>query len=200
VTTATKMQDSDKDLIRSITLDDRKAFKMLYEKYWDVLIKHAYARIQNVSAAEDLVQDIFLDIWKNRKVLNIHHNVRNYLFTAVKYQVYRVLDQKFTTCALDDESVCDTVVTNGSHILEFDELYHRIEVIVDRLPESQKAIFKLSRYQHLSTKEIASMLNLAPQTVNNKIHQSLVYLRAELKHFILTFIFFTLIFVDTNYW
>ncbi|WP_158857996.1 RNA polymerase sigma-70 factor [Lunatibacter salilacus] len=179
------MQDSDKNLLRLIALDDMKAFRTLYDKYWEVLIKHAYARLHDVSEAEDLVQDVFLDIWKNRKVLNIHHAVRNYLFTAVKYKVFRVLDHKYTVCELNPNGEFDGDTVNGSHILEFEELYHRIEVIVDSLPERQKVVFKLSRYNHLSTKEIAAELHLAPQTVHNRIHQSLVYLRAELKHFIL---------------
>jgi RNA polymerase sigma-70 factor (ECF subfamily) len=179
------MQDSDKSLLKLIALDDRKAFKMLYDRYWEVLIKHAYARLYDVSEAEDLVQDVFLDIWRNRKVLNIHHEVRNYLFTAVKYKVFRVLDQKYIKCELDKEAEFNMDVQNGFQILEFEELYQRIEVIVDRLPERQRVIFKLSRYKHLSTKEIAAKLQISPQTVHNRIHQSLVYLRAELRHFIL---------------
>lgn len=192
------MQDSDKSLLRLIALDDRKAFKMLYDRYWDVLIKQAFARLRDVSEAEDLVQDIFLDIWKNRKVLNIHHVVRNYLFTAVKYKVFRVLDHKYTVCALDPEMEFKSEAQNGSHILEFEELYQRIEVIVDSLPERQKVIFKLSRYNHLSTKEIAVKLHLAPQTVHNRIHQSLIYLRAELKHFILEVSFIPLAWLILN--
>ncbi|HSI75433.1 MAG TPA: RNA polymerase sigma-70 factor [Lunatimonas sp.] len=179
------MQDSDKSLLRLIALDDRKAFKMLYDRYWEVLIKHAYTRLHDVSEAEDLVQDVFLDIWRNRKVLNIHHEVRNYLFTAVKYKVFRVLDQKYIKCELDNEMEFNIDAQNGFQILEFEELYQRIEVIVDSLPERHRVIFKLSRYKHLSTKEIAAKLQIAPQTVHNRIHQSLVYLRAELKHFIL---------------
>jgi len=192
------MQDSDKSLLRLIALDDRKAFKTLYDRYWDVLIKHAYARLLDESEAEDLVQDIFLDIWKNRKVLNIQHVVRNYLFTAVKYKVFRVLDQKYTTCELSDDMEFDIQLENASQILEFEELYQRIEVIVDSLPERQKVIFKLSRYNHLSTKEIAVKLHLAPQTVHNRIHQSLVYLRAELKHFILEVPFIPLAWLILN--
>lgn len=179
------MQDSDKNLLRLIALDDRKAFKTLYDRYWDALIKHAYARLHDVSEAEDLVQDVFLDIWKNRKVLNIHYEVRNYLFTAIKYKVFRVLDHKFIKCELDNETEFNMGTQNGFQILEFEELYQRIEVIVDSLPERQRVIFKLSRYKHLSTKEIAAKLQIAPQTVHNRIHQSLIYLRAELRHFIL---------------
>jgi RNA polymerase sigma factor (sigma-70 family) len=109
--------------------------------------------------------------------------VKAYLLTAVKYQVYRVIDRRQRSCDLETSGLIDQMM-DETDILSFEEIYHRIEVVVEKLPPRQREIFKLSRFGHLSAQEIAEKLQLSPQTVHNKIHQSLTFIKAELKHFI----------------
>lgn len=177
------MLDSDKELLSLIALDDVQAFQKLYHRYWDQLIKQAYVRLGDMSTCEDLVQDIFVDIWNKRKTISVHSSVKAYLLTAVKYQVYRVIDRRQQSCDLESSGLIDHM-TDDSDVLSFEEIYHRIEVVVEKLPPRQREIFKLSRFGQLSAQEIAEKLQLAPQTVHNKIHQSLTFIKAELKHFI----------------
>ncbi|MCC5936818.1 MAG: RNA polymerase sigma-70 factor [Lunatimonas sp.] len=189
------MLESDRELLSLIASDDVQAFQKLYHRYWDQLIKHAYVRLGDVSTCEDLVQDIFVDIWNKRKAIVVHSNVKAYLLTAVKYQVYRVIDRRQQSCDLESSGLAEHM-QDESDLLSFEELYHRIEVVVEKLPPRQREIFKLSRFGNLSTQEIAEKLQLAPQTVHNKIHQSLTFIKAELKHFIFwwgsTLIFYVL--------
>ncbi|MEX2514362.1 MAG: sigma factor-like helix-turn-helix DNA-binding protein [Cyclobacteriaceae bacterium] len=125
-----------------------------------------------------------MDIWTKRRSLTIQKNLKIYLLTAVKYKVYRIIYKRKLTCHLSNLE--DGVVrTDLPKILEFEELYQKIEVAVEKLPASQKEAFKLSRINQLSTLEIARKLNIAPQTVHNKIHLSLLFIRAELKHYLL---------------
>lgn len=177
------MRESDILLLKAMAADNVKAFETIYNKYWEMLVRQAYAKLGDASEAEDLVQDIFLTIWNNRKSLAVQKNLKFYLLTAVKYKVYRVIYSRKVLCDIAnlDESL---VQTDVSKILEFEELYAKIEVAIDKLPKGQKETFKLSRYNHLSTKEIATKLEIAPQTVHNKIHLSLLFIRAEIKNYL----------------
>lgn len=177
------MLDSDRELLSRIAMDDVQAFQKLYHKYWDPMVKQSYAHLQDMSASEDLVQDIFLYVWNKRKSIAIQSSVKAYLLTAVKYQVYRIIDQRRNSFGIESVDHLKEQESQ-SDVLSFEEVYSRIEVVIEKLPPRQREIFKLSRFGQMSTKEIADKLHLAPQTVNNKIHQSLNFLKAELKHFI----------------
>ncbi|EPR71528.1 RNA polymerase sigma factor [Cyclobacterium qasimii] len=177
------MNNADILLLKGMAKGNVKAFEAIYNKYWDLLVRQAYAKLGDSSEAEDLVQDIFLTIWNNRKELTVQKNLKVYLLTAVKYKVYKVIYKRKELC---DISLIDEVLVQSEvpRILEFEELYEKIEVAIDKLPAGQKETFKLSRYQQLSTKEIAAQLQIAPQTVHNKIHLSLLFIRAEIKNYL----------------
>lgn len=188
------MVDSDRELLSLIAFDDVTAFKKLYHRYWDVLIRQANAKLRDISASEDLVQDLFVELWNKRKTITVHTSVKNYLFTAVKYQVYRIIDEQYRSTNLE-EALVDVCEEERGEVLAFEELYQQIEVVIERLPKRQREIFRLSKFGQLSAREIAQRLNIAPQTVNNKIHQSLSFIKAELKHFILMLILCWFIFL-----
>lgn len=177
------MKDPDILLLKSMAEGNEKAFDAIYNKYWDLLVRQAYAKLGVSSDAEDLVQDIFLMIWNKRQSLVIQKNLKVYLLTAVKYKVFKVIYKRKILC---DISEFEAVLAHSDmpKILEFEELYEKIEVAIDKLPESQKETFKLSRHNQLTTKEIASRLQIAPQTVHNKIHLSLLFIRAEIKNYL----------------
>jgi RNA polymerase sigma-70 factor (ECF subfamily) len=177
------MKDSDVLLLKAMALGNVKAFEAIYNKYWELLVRQAYAKLGDSSEAEDLVQDIFLTLWNNRKSIAIQKDLKVYLLTAVKYKVYRVIYKRKVLC---DIAGLDEVQLKSEtpRILEFEELYEKIEVAIDKLPKGQRETFKLSRINQLSTTEIASKLQIAPQTVHNKIHLSLLFIRTEIKNYL----------------
>lgn len=181
--TLNKMKNADILLLKAMGTGNVKAFEAIYNKYWELLVRQAYVKLGDSSEAEDLVQDIFLTIWNNRKTLTVQKDLKVYLLTAVKYKVYRVIYKRKMLCDID--GIKEVLIQSEvPRILEFEELYEKIEVAIDKLPEGQKETFKLSRYHQLSTKEIATKLQIAPQTVHNKIHLSLLFIRAEIKNYL----------------
>ncbi|MFD2034033.1 RNA polymerase sigma factor [Belliella marina] len=174
------MDFPDDSLLHQIKKGDSKAFETLFDRYYKLLATQAYARIEDWDKSEDIVQDIFADIWLKRAKLNIQSSLRGYLLSAVKYKVYRHIDQSRLTDSLQGHHDINQSISGD--ILAFEELYEELNHLLDSLPSKEQEVFRLSRFHQLSTEEIANKLNIAPQTVHNKMHQTLRFLRSELKH------------------
>ncbi|WP_207436038.1 RNA polymerase sigma factor [Sabulibacter ruber] len=172
---------ADIELIERIKLNDSNAFKEIFDRYWETLYASALKRLKSQDECNDVVQEVFTDIWRRRNELQITGNLSAYLHTAVKYRVFKVLENRRWEQELDTLdnvhlSVCDAT-------LEFNELYGILEVALDQLPEKQQLIFRMSRFEGLKSHEIADALQISRQTVHNSLHKSLTILRAELKDY-----------------
>ncbi|KEO71937.1 RNA polymerase sigma-70 factor [Anditalea andensis] len=183
------MKTSENNLLNVFKNGDRKSFELIFERYWDPLFLHALKKTGHPQEAEDIVQDIFVDLWNNRTRISIHTNIESYLFTAVKYKFYKsVRDQKISIRSIDG---LDLQIENMEGDFELEEAYEKIYHSIEMLPAKCREVFKLSRYDRLSSKEIAEKLGLSPQTVNNRISMSLSIIKDELKDFpLLVCVFF----------
>ncbi|MCH7410437.1 RNA polymerase sigma-70 factor [Belliella sp. DSM 111904] len=177
------MEFSDESLFLLIKKGDVKSFEKLFDKYYNQLVTQAFARVENWNVSEDIVQDIFIDLWQKKEKINIQSSLKGYLLSSVKYKVYRHIDQARITDSLKEHHDLSYAITGD--ILTFEELYEELNHLLDKLPLKEQEVFRLSRFQQLTTMEIAEKLNLAPQTVHNKMYQTLRFLRAELKHHLL---------------
>lgn len=177
---------NEKSLIEKLRLDDINAFKKIYETFWDRLFYSAYIRLNSLEETEDILHDLFLDLWNNRSKINIKKSLSAYLFTSLKYKIFRLYDYKSVR-----EKHKDKISSEESYSLEnnieLDELYDLIEQSVEILPEKCKVVFKLSRFQGLTTKEISEELNISPNTAQNHINKALKILRGKLDKKYFTF-------------
>lgn len=142
------------------------------------MYQSAFAKIGDQAVVEDIIQDVFIDVWQRRASLEIKTGIKAYLLTAVKYQVMRHFDEKSkarTTSSLPEAFYEEDV-------FGFEELYHEIEVAVDMLPLRAQLVFRMSRLEGYSVEEIAEKLKITPQTVHNQLSKSLKIMRGELKH------------------
>lgn len=178
--------NADKILIPSLKKGDEKAFTLLYEKYWEKLYFVAYQHTQSTQDSEDLIHEVFIDLWKNRKKLEIRNAISSYIFTALKYKVFRLYDSKAVrkkyANRIINEGVKHLNVTERD--LSFNELFLLIEQEIEKLPEKCKVIFKMRRLEHLSIEEVAEKLNISPNTVNNQITKASKVLKINLKEYL----------------
>ncbi|WP_317173490.1 RNA polymerase sigma factor [Echinicola arenosa] len=175
------MYPSDKELLSKVNQGCRNAFRQIYEAHWESLYQAAYARLLDQVMVEDLVQEIFIDLWNRRESLELHSTLKAYLHTAVKYQVLKKLDAQRIKREL--EIADQDVLYYQEDVLGFQDLYQELEVALEKLPEKSRLIFTMSRFEGLSTDEIAQKLNLSPQTIHNRMSQSLSLIRTELKEY-----------------
>lgn len=176
---------SDEQLLSLIRQDNRLAFAQLYNKYWTRLYQSAYAILGERPASEDVIQQVMVDLWTRRQSSHIL-SLEAYLYGAVRYQVLKIIRSgkvrqqvfaRIQQLSLDHHPASPT----EDRLLE-NELLHLIDDCVTKLPPMCRQIFHLSRYEHLSTKDIASRLGITPKTVENQLTIALRRLRTVVGH------------------
>ncbi|TCD26528.1 sigma-70 family RNA polymerase sigma factor [Pedobacter psychrodurus] len=176
---------SDSNLFELIKASNHLAYTSIIDKYWEELFRHIYPKIKNSEDAKDIVQDIFLSLWKNR--LNISLNEKDslapYLFRSAKYAVINYFSRPGITIA--DEQKLSAALNAPSETktddkLLINELQNLLEREVNQLPERLQLPYRLSREQDLSIREIAKKLSLSEQTVKNNISAALSAIRFKL--------------------
>ena len=135
------------------------------------------------SAAEELVQEIFVGIWQKRELLNNVSHPDAYFITAVYRKVYR----HYRKLALNRKISRVAAASPGSgHVTEetvlMQESQRLINEAIEKLPQQQQLVFRLSRHDGLSREEIAEQLHISPNTVRNHLADAIKFIRAYLKN------------------
>lgn len=174
------------ELLQLLTKSNSQAFEEIFNRYWKRLFSYAYKIYNEEKVCEDIVQEVFISLWKNKKT-NIL-NLEAYLFKAVKYKIAsHIRDLKFTNEQLD---ILQQLPANISNNLEYQELETKIFEEIEKLPPKCKKVFKLSRLENKSNQEIAQTLNLSIRTVETHISNALKYLRNQLPVLEIGIVFF----------
>jgi RNA polymerase sigma-70 factor (family 1) len=174
---------TDEELYCMVKTGDRKAFNLLYDRYWEVVYKKAFSYLHDADAAGEIVNDIFLNIWLKRDKLNII-TFKNYLTTAARYRVYNHLHTKKKNALMyveDYDTLNVRSFSSQEESFSASEIYHRISRLLENLPKRCKEIFLLSRMDHLSNSEIAVKLDVSKRTVENQISKAVKHLRNNLR-------------------
>lgn len=167
-------------LLRSTHAEGHAAFTEIYNRYWQMAYRSAYNILDDEEACMDVLQDVFVWLWKNHEGQNIN-SIKAYLLTAVKFKMLNVIRQgklkeKAYTIALPDEADPADLQSD----LEVKELMRMIDDFTDKLPSQAQQIFRLSRYEQLSNKEIAIKMGLSEKTVKNQLNISLKKLKTTM--------------------
>jgi RNA polymerase sigma-70 factor (ECF subfamily) len=174
----------DEHLFSLLKNDDERAFTELYERYWKKLLVRANILLNSREDAEELVHDIFVSLWNKRDTLVILHSFHTYIAAMLQYGCFKILAKRRhlrikKTAGADP----DPVDFSTQQWLDFNDLRNEMEMAVNRLPDKCRLIFRLSREEHLSDKEIARRLDLSVNTVRTQMHRALQRLRASLSTF-----------------
>lgn len=173
---------SDNELIELLRDESRQAFSEIYSRYWKKLFVVAANKSGSAEEAEEIVQDIFISLWNRRQSIEITTSLNAYLAVSVKYRVIKLLarrsqENKYTNHSL---SFASEAVNSTEDWLEFEELRSRLEVLVANLPEKCRMVYKSSREDGLSQKQIAEAYGISEKTVEAHIGKALKALRTGL--------------------
>lgn len=172
----------DASLLELMKNDDQEAFTTIYNKYWYPLMQHVMKAVRIYSEAEDIVQEIFVSIWKNRARLEIRAALSTYLFNSGRYMAIRNIEKNITRSNYL-QRLSDQIDNGGAPspetLLHMRELEESIEQAIESLPEKMKEIFNLSRKQQLSYREIAAQLGISEETVKKQVSNALHRLRIQ---------------------
>ncbi len=163
-----------------LMVNSPKEFEALYNEYWEVLYSAAYLRTKDQAITEDIIQEIFIDLWQRKAEIEIKTSLKAYLLTAVKYKVIKHIS-KAEIHVRNLEGQHDLALADND-LMEFEDLYDALEIAMDKLSPRCQLIFRMSRIEGFSTEEISSRLNISTQTVHNQLSKSLGIVRNEMKH------------------
>ncbi|WP_270087598.1 RNA polymerase sigma factor [Sphingobacterium sp. SYP-B4668] len=176
---------SDKELFVELNRDNTLAFSVLFDRYSDVLFRFIFKRTGSVSDSQDILQEVFLSVWNKRTKIEVGESLYPYLFRASKYEVidWLVRNDKRSKCMERlvvghyPEPFCST----SEEELMAKELETLLAHEVDSMPLTMQSVFKLSRVEDMSIKEIAAQLSISEQTVKNNISLAISRLRLLVK-------------------
>lgn len=172
-------QTDDILLLKLIKRGDQIAFQHLFYEYVDSLERFIMYYIHDREKAQELVLDIFTYVWEHRETLEIRLTMKAYLFQSAKNKAFTYIRDKKTSFYIEDMSFSDAG-KNDDYQVELDELNSLIQEAVTLLPAKCKEIFKKSREDNLTNKEIANSLNISEKTVEGQITIALKKIKAFL--------------------
>jgi RNA polymerase sigma-70 factor (ECF subfamily) len=176
--------DAETFVRKLIAVDPQRGLEMLFRWYYKPLCSHAARFVHSKAIAEDIVADVFYQFWIRQTYRQITGCYRSYLFAVVRHRAYAHLRAELnrTQVEVTDDLAVFTSAPNPEQILQYDELYLRIEkAIVEISPQSRKA-FLMSRLEGKKYQEIAEEMNITQKAVEAHISKALRRLRAVLKY------------------
>ncbi|WP_236973842.1 RNA polymerase sigma factor [Membranihabitans maritimus] len=153
----------------------------IIEKYYSRVYAFALTHVKSETIAEDLTQDIFLQLVKKESHLQNIEDLEAYIFTATRYATYHYFKKIRRNEVLKEEmlnSMKNQLAQDEDHLLVSD-LEKKFHDIIYTLPERQREIFQLSREKGLTHNEIAKKLQISPSTVKNHMVKALKTLRHQ---------------------
>lgn len=181
------------ELFLRLRTGDRHAYEEIYRLYCKELLQTAYRKTRDRVVAEDLVQNIFISIWDKRETLHVRDGW-SYLCGALKFSIINyVRSQVIENKYLDFSKSRFSETEQSSDKAELQDLSSVIERGLSSLPDKTQKIFRLSRYEHLSTKNISASMNISEKTVEYHITRSLKWMKEYISNnYIFLIIFFFL--------
>lgn len=169
---------TDEQLFSLLQEGDEAAFTEVYRRYWKLLFSVATNKTGMLADAEEIVQDIFADLWKRRADISIRSTLKQYLAGAVKFQVFAYYDKQQRQRDFQQQAA-----TGGWQEPECDYNALKAQILqaTAQLPERCRLVYELSRNEGLSHKEIAQTLGISEKTVENQITKALKHLHSALR-------------------
>ena len=172
---------SDQELAALLRSGDTAAFKTIYKKYWDKLLVVAGKRLGDLQEAEEVLQDIFLNLWLKRADFQLRISFDNYFAVAVKFQIINRLAKRSRESIRNKAFAEGRIEVAEPVAVQFDLvlLKQQLNDTIETLPRKCQLVFKMSREQELSNKEIARELDISEKTVEKHMTNALKTLRTR---------------------
>nr|WP_319997437.1 RNA polymerase sigma-70 factor [uncultured Draconibacterium sp.] len=191
---------SEQAYLAALKNDDIKAFDNLFEEYGKRLYHFAYGYLKSKDDAEEIVQEVFLKVWRNRKQLKPDLSFKAYIFKIAYHQILEILKQINRSQAYRHEIIDESIFFNDdtNTRLNYQMLLEKVESLIQKLPSRQKEILLKRKKEGIPVKEIATQLGVSPKTVENHLTQALKSIKKDLGEEELSALLFFLLFVDAR--
>jgi RNA polymerase sigma-70 factor (ECF subfamily) len=170
--------------IERIQAGDHQAFETLFKEYYLPLTRFAWRYVKSKAIAEEIVQDVFADLWDNRGDWGIDHSVRSYLYKTVKNESlnhlkHQKVEEKYDGIWMDQK---EKPRINFDYELREEQIKEAVKEAVEDLPRRAKMTYKLHRHDGLTYHEIAEVMEISVKTVESQMTRTLKTLRERLAY------------------
>ena len=170
---------------KTTVLTNKKAYEAFFKEHYNSLCRFAFTFLHDADDAEEVVQNTFVKLWKDKGHIHIQTSLKSYLYSSVRNSC---LNQKKhieirESYKQDNKRVLD----EGDNLeaeIEANELRAKINTAIKKLPLQRQKVFVMSRFDGLKYKEIAKKLKISPKTVENHMGLTIKYLKEELKDYL----------------
>jgi RNA polymerase sigma-70 factor (family 1) len=172
----------DKLIVKNLRDGDVLSFDNIFNKYNKKVYYFALSYLKKKEEAEDVVQEVFMNLWKHRDQINEYYVFSKYLFKIT----YNETCKKFRKQASDKRRIEEALLNittedNSTNLdIEYNNLIESANVLIEKLPPRQKNIFLLSINDQLTSEQIAQKLNISKKTVENYLAMAKNSLRKSL--------------------
>ncbi len=168
----------------------KQVIEEAFRAHFDGLYRYAWTIIKDEPMAEEMVQNVFYKLWKNRETTTISQSVASYLYRSVYHECLNYLKHLKVKAAWQAHAARTMEnMNNAADKLKLKELEERLEEALRELPEQCRTIFQMSRFEELKYMEIAGKLGISVKTVENQMGKALKLLRGKLADFLPVFLF-----------
>lgn len=170
--------------IANIQAGDEESFELLFKKYYLPLSRFVWRYVNSKAVAEELVQEVFADIWDERTQWSPRQSLQAYLYQTVKNRALDYLKHQKVRQEYDPEWMeqKENPTINFKDDRREERIRRAIQREIEKLPARSKMTFKLHRYDGLTYKEIADVMDVSVKTVESQMTRTLKRLRERLSH------------------
>lgn len=184
-------------IIVELSKDNDSSLKELFNYYYPRLFNFSKSFLKIEEGIDDIIQEVFVKIWQNRKKINSQTTFNSYIFTITRNLLLNELRSRLNNekarAEIRNLSLAQEYSMNEE--IEYRDIKEKVDQLIETLPERQKEIFILSRTEGLSHKEIAEKLGINTKTVEYHITLAVKYLKENLKSMgVISLLYFYLFF------
>ena len=182
------MLEDTQNITKLIREGNLKEFERIFKEFYPQLCLYALRFVKTKDLSEEIVQNLFCQIWENRKELNIHTSIKAYLYRSTYHNALQVL-RKIGSHNKYKEYVKHHFTENDSSTNKLDEkeINKIVQQTLSSLPQRCGTIFKMSRFEGLKYQEIAQKLSISIKTVEANMGKALKAFRHNLKDYMCLF-------------
>lgn len=173
--------------LQKLLYDDEEQFmEYIFRTYYAPLCKTVYNITRDSDAAEDIVQDVFMKVWRRKSQLDFSKSIKSYLFRSSVNTALNYLEKNRRHASVEETEAgpMRMGINTTEDAIGFQEVNHRIQQALEALPPKCRTVFSLSRYDELSYAEIAEQLDISVKAVEKHMGKALKHMRAYLQSFI----------------
>jgi RNA polymerase sigma-70 factor (family 1) len=172
-------------LIYDLKRDSISSFEKIFTLYHKRIYNFCISLHQSPDDAEETVQKVFVALWEQREQVDENKPPGEYLYSIARYMIYNDFRRKVYKKAAFDHFTFNSpeIINSTKDEVLFNELLTFLESHIEKLPERQREIIKLSRYEGLTYRQIAEKLNITENTVDTQIRRALDFLRDKLENY-----------------